>query len=294
MKSYTYNYSFFTYLLVALLCFNLSTAQESDVTNYKMRFSFKTVKQADNTRLLEVKFIGQHKKDRKDLVPIFEAEINFYNSLNDEEILLGSSKTSEEGIAQLILPENQKYLFDEDGAINLIARFNGSETIDEQEESITIKDIKITLDLKEVDSVKTVFAKAFTIDSLGVETPVAEAEMLFFVQGMLSKLKIIDGEISDGEFEFEFPTNIPGDADGDVTIIASIEDNEEFGNAIQHQTIKWGSHVIEPVTNVKNTLWSEAAPLWMYIVLTFLLVGVWANYVYTITNLFKIKKEGVS
>ncbi len=41
-----------------------------------------------------------------------------------------------------------------------------------------------------------------------------------------------------------------------------------------------------------NTLWSEAAPIWMYIVLTILLVGVWANYAYTIKNLFSISKEG--
>ena len=171
MKSNIYKYSFFTSLIVALLCFNNTFSQETDVTNYKMRFSFKTVKQADNSRLLEVSFIGQNKKDRKDKLPIFEAEINFFNILNDEEILLGTAKTSEEGIAQLIVPENQNYLLDEDGYLNLVARFNGSDAIDSEEKSITVKDLKIVLNLEEIDSIKTVSVKAFTIDSLGVETP---------------------------------------------------------------------------------------------------------------------------
>ena len=48
----------------------------------------------------------------------------------------------------------------------------------------------------------------------------------------------------------------------------------------------------EPVKIVENTLWSKAAPIWMYVVLTILLVGVWANYVYTVIHLFKINKEG--
>jgi hypothetical protein len=293
MKNYIFKYSFFTFLAALLLCTAIVNAQETDASNYKMLFKFKTIKQADNSRLLEVSFIGQNKEDRKDKLPIFDAEINFFNVANEEEILLGTSKTSEEGTAQITLPENQKYKLDEGGYINLVARFDGTDGIDSQEEMLMVKDLILEMRLEEIDSVKTAFVKAFTIDSLGVETALEEAEIRFFVKGMISKMKIHDGEIYSGEYEFEFPTDLPGDEDGDLIVVASIEDHEEFGNVFQEQTIKWGTHVKMPVSEVKNTLWSEAAPLWMYIVLTILLVGVWANYLYTIINLFKIKKEGV-
>ena len=42
----------------------------------------------------------------------------FASAQNEEEVLLGAAKTSQAGIAQITLPENQKYLTDEDGNIN--------------------------------------------------------------------------------------------------------------------------------------------------------------------------------
>ena len=61
----------------------------------------------------------------------------------------------------------------------------------------------------------------------------------------------------------------------------------------QKQTIHWGAgQVNDDTTGDGNKLWSEAAPVWMYVVLTILLLGVWINYLYTIIHLFKIKKEG--
>ncbi len=64
-----------------------------------------------------------------------------------------------------------------------------------------------------------------------------------------------------------------------------------LANVTQKKTVNWG--VFDKV-NVEqsNTLWSEAAPIWMYVVLSILLIGVWANYIYSIRNLLKIKKEG--
>ncbi len=278
-------------LIIAILFSINGFSQELDASNYKMRFSLKTVKQPDNSRLLEVSFIGQNKKDRKDKLPIYEAQIEFFNILNDEENSLGTAKTSNEGIAQLTLPENQKLLADEEGLITLVARFEGSDGLDSEEEEITFKNLFLKLDLSEIDSVKTVTVNAFTLDSLGNENPIEEAEIKFFVGGMLSKLKINEGTIEEGIYNFEMPTDIPGDVNGNLSVFAMIDDNDDFGNITQKQDIKWGVFD-KQIQQEKNKLWSEAAPIWMYVVLTILLVGVWANYAYTIRYLFKIKKDG--
>lgn len=279
-----------TCFLIALL-FNFSSkAQETTVDDYKMSFSFKTIKKFDNTRLLEVTFIGKNREDRKDKIPVFDAEIQFFNIVNDEEILLGTAKTSNEGIAQIILSEKQKYLTDEDGYINLTARFKGTDALDAEEEEILVRDLILELNLEEIDSIKTIFVKAYTIDSLGVETPVEEVDVIISIEGMLSKMKIKEGTIENGEIEFELLQNIPGDADKNFTVYAQILDNDEFGDVIQKKTVNWGT--FDKVSSIEeNKLWSEAAPIWMYIVLTILLVGVWANFVYTGYNLFKIRKE---
>jgi len=291
MKSNLFKYPFITSFIIALVFSFTSIAQENDASNFRMMFKFKTVKQNDNSRLLEVSFIARNKKDRKDKIPVVDTEIKFYNTLNEEEVLLGTSTTSQEGIAQLILPESHNYLVDENGFINLIAKFEGTDALDEEEEELSVKDLHLELNLEEIDSVKTVIIKAFTIDSLGIETPVEEADIIVSVQGMLSKMKIKEDYIEDGEFKFEFPTDLPGNENGDITVFSIIEDNDDFGNVFQKKTVNWGTFN-KQVKEEGNKLWSEAAPMWMYIVLTILLLGVWANYVYTILNLFKIKKEG--
>ena len=290
MKTTFFRYSVLI-LLTGFLINTNSLAQENVANNYKMLFKFKTVKQHDNSRLLEVSFIGQNKEDRKDKIPVYEAEIKFYNILSDDEVLLGAAKTNKEGIASIILPVDQSYLSDEDGFINFTAKFEGSDALDEEEEEILIKDLFLELNLAEIDSVKTVLVKANLKDSLGVETPVAELDIIISVGGMLSKMKLEEDTLEDGEFEFKFPTDLQGDVDGNVTVYAIIDDHDEFGNVVQKQTIKWGIFNKE-TSKVSNTLWSEAAPIWMYIVLTILLVGVWSNYIYTIINLLKIRKEG--
>lgn len=270
---------------------SIAQDQEFDVKDYKMLFNFSTVKNPDNTRLLEASLIARNKKDRKDNIPLFEAEIEFVNTLDDQEVSLGKSKTSKEGIATLVLPENQSYLSNSEGSINLIARFNGSEALDEEEEEISVKDLHLEMNLTEIDSVRTVVVSAFVLDSLGSKLPVEETDIVIAVGGMLSKMPIGDGTIEDGEFTLEMPNDIPGDRNGDLTVYSIIKENDEFGDVIQKKTANWGIFNAQSKKDT-NTLWSEAAPIWMYVVLTILLVGVWANYVYTIINLLKIRKEG--
>lgn len=291
MKSNLYNHTFFISIIVALLVNINGIAQQNDLSNYRTRFGFKTVKQADNTRLLEVTFVALNKTDRQDQLPVYEAEIQFFNIFNDEEILLGSSKTSKEGIAQLILPENQKYSTDGEGYINLRARFNSTDALSEEEADLMVKDLHLDLNLTEIDSVKTVTITAFTIDSLGAKTPVSDVYIITYVKAMLSKMNIDEGTISDGEYTFEMTQSFAGNPKGNLTISAIIDDNEEYGNVIQEKTVHWGTFN-KPLTQDKNMLWTKAAPIWMYVVLTILLLGVWINYIYTIANLFKIKNEG--
>ncbi|MGB5434862.1 MAG: hypothetical protein WBM98_03145 [Maribacter sp.] len=299
--------TFFRYSLLALAIGLLITAkgvaqeqeqeqkpeqeQEFDLSAYKTLFSFKTVKHHDNSRELEASFIARNKKDRKDKIPVYEAEIEFLNTLDGEEVSLGKSKTSKEGIATLILPDNQSYLTDGEGNMNLVARFNGSETLDGEEEEISVKNLLMDMDLTVIDSVRSVVVKAYVLDSLGSKSPVEETDIVIAVEGMLSKMTIGEGTIEDGEFILEMPNDIPGNSNGDLTVYSIIAENDEFGDVIQKKTANWGIIKAQSQKDA-NTLWSEAAPIWMYLVLTILLVGVWANYVYTIINLFKIRKEG--
>ena len=267
-----------------------SYAQENDAENYRIRFGLSTKKQPDNSRVLEASFVGTHKKDRKDRVPVYNADINFYNVTEEGDLLLGTVKTDQEGTAQLTMPGNQKYITNDEGYINFKAVFDGTDDLDGEESELTVKDILMELNLEVIDSVRTVIINAFTLDSLNTKIPIEDAAIKVAVGGYLSNMPIQEGTIEGGEFQFKFPANIPGDKNGNIDVIASILDSDEFGNVVQKKNINWG--VNKKIEIESNKLWSSAAPIWMYIVLSILLIGVWANYVYSIINLMNIRKEG--
>ncbi|WP_457618291.1 hypothetical protein [Lutibacter sp.] len=294
MKGILYKYSLIISFAISAILNSTCFAQKSDADNYRMLFNFNTIKQSDNTRLLEVSFIARNKKNRKDKVPVYNAEIKFFNTLNNNKILLGSAKTSKKGIAKLTIPENYKYLIDENGYINLKAQFEETTALAEQIAEINVKDLYLNFNLTEIDSVKTALITAYTIDNFGNKIATEDTEINFFVKGMLSKMPIHEeGLISDGKYEFEFPTDIPGDINGDLTVYAMILDNDEYWNITKSTTVNWGV-ASKQIKHETNKLWTEAAPIWMYILLTIMLVGVWTNYLYTIIHLFRIKKESYS
>ena len=279
-------------LFVGLTISKNSHAQEENAAdNYKMSFKFITVKNTDNTRLLEVSFEGKNKEDRKDIVPIYDAEIHFYNLTDTAEIELAIVKTNKLGEAGLKLPEDQKYVRDEEGFIHFKAEFKGSDAIKAYSKELTVKDIFLDLSFEVIDSVNTVILTAHTLDSIENKVPVEEVDVVFSVEGIISNMPIKEESLENGRYEFEFPNNIRGDKNGMVNVYAVIDDNDDFGSVIHSREIDWG--MIENVqVNQENTLWSKAAPIWMYIVLSILLLGVWANFIYTVFNLIRISKAG--
>lgn len=277
--------------LFVFLFSNHAISQEFDMSKYRPIYKFNMNKQADNSRLLEVEFMVRNKKVRKDRIPVLEAEIDFVNVFENNEVLLGRVMTSEKGIATLELDENQKYLIDDEGYINLEARFKGSEVLPKKTARIQVKDIQLVMSLKEIDSIKTVVISAYELDSIGNKLFVDELDVKIAVGSMLSKMTIEDVTLNNGTYSYEFPTDLPGDKNRNLEVFTSIEDHDDFGNVTQKNEVNWGVYQENKFAD-KNKLWTSAAPIWMYIVLTIMLVGVWANYIYTIFHLYKLKKEG--
>ncbi len=267
--------------------------QEFELSNYKIRYSFSTQKNIEGNRELQVSFLAANKKDRKDRIPVGDAMIKFYHSDKDSLILIDEIKTNNEGIANLTVPSTFNLVMDEEGYYNFTAQFDATESLKRQKKTLQVKDLFLNMNLSEVDSLKMVSLDAFTLDSLGEKLPVEELDLVFSVGAMLSKLPIEEASLEDGVYEFEITKDIQGDINGDFQLFAFVDDHDDYGTVLQKVESNWGvfDDIREPE---KNKLWTEAAPIWMYVVLTILLVGAWANYFYTIIKLFKIKKMGAN
>lgn len=276
------------YILVIIIALgiNFQLLGQDEPETYDSYLEIFTKKNADDTRTFRANLVGEG----SETLPIIEAEIIFYNFIGDEKTEIGKAKTDQKGDAILNLPADFKYQKEEGGLINIKAEFEGTDALEYQEAELSFIDLKMTMTLSEIDSVKTITVTAYSINELGEEIPVNNVEFVFFIDGLFSRLPIGEGYLEDGECVFKFPNYLKGDNLGNMNIYAAFVDNDEYLNVEKVEKAQWGTHRAN-YDETTRELWTTGAPLWMIITLTILLVGVWSHYIFAVIQLVLIKKE---
>lgn len=264
-----------------------SSPQDDEVAAFEPTMEFKTLKKSDGSRDLIVKLIGEGEES----LPVRGAEINFYNLAGEKKIELGKAKTDAKGIATLNIKPEFSFTKDASDKINLKAEFAGTENFTATEADLSVLDLTLTMELSEVDSVKTIHVTANYVNAKGELVPLNEIEFGFYIQGLYSRLKIGDGFLEAGECDFEFPKDLKGDYLGNLEIYAAFLENEDYGDVEVMKTAKWGTHRAN-YSEPERSLWTSGAPLWMIITLTIMLLGVWSHYLYAVIQLILVKREG--
>jgi hypothetical protein len=276
-----------------LFCGNHILAQDdsdsTEVENFEPRLSFSTLKKGDGTRLLSCDI--KVRKDRK-LLPVENAEIKFFAGENSE-MELGSARSDKKGRAVLELKPDVKLPFNDDGAVMFTAEYAGEENSDDASEELTVIDISIEMSLEEIDSVKTVSLKLTKRGKDGEMLPLGDREVDVLVKRLYSDLKLgsVYLEEESGEGSFEFPV-IPGDSAGNITIVARIAEDDDFGTVEVRQDMQWGTPVEFKTGRPGKALWSQNAPSWMTLTLYIFLAGVWYHLILVFIRMVRIKKLG--
>jgi hypothetical protein len=243
------------------------------------------LKNTDDQRMLQTSLT--YSKDRMEL-PLTGMEIAFYSGSASKK-LVAKVVTDIKGIARLDLGNNMKLVSESDGKWAFSSEFTGNDTIEAGISGITVKDMKLELNLSVVDTIKTVAVRAFTFEG-GREKPVTGEVVKVYVPRMFSLLPIGELTLDDsGTSSIEFPSDLPGDKEGNLVVIAKIEENEKFGNIEKKETVKWGLPTDYSVPVTHRALWTKIAPKWMIYSLSVLLAGVWGHYLFAIISLIRIK-----
>lgn len=224
---------------------------------------------------------------------LFNAPVSFYSIETDGDLKIGEVKTDVHGTAVLKIPSKNKYLRNDQQMISFKAVYEGNAKYEPSEGEFGLKPAKLIVSFYEEDSVKYVKVEGTQLNSDGTETPIGEGTVIIGVPKMLSNLKIAEITLdSTGIGTAEFPLDIIGDSLGNLTVIASIEENDIFGTVTGSSVNNWGlhKHLISP-DRPSRELWTPIAPLWMIITLIIMLLGVWGHYVYAIIQLVMIKKS---
>jgi hypothetical protein len=77
---------------------------------------------------------------------------------------------------------------------------------------------------------------------------------------------------------------------GEMKIVARIEEHETFANAEAAVTTTWGVKVDAQASRLPRALWSPNAPLWMVITFIVLMVGVWYHYGLIVYELIRVHR----
>ncbi|MBS1512710.1 MAG: hypothetical protein JST86_17840 [Bacteroidetes bacterium] len=202
---------------------------------------------------------------------------------------LGFAITNDDGVATFTSKINP--VADKEGKVHFKASFAGNKAMESAEEEASAKRARLSIMLEKADS--TLSAKVKLVDlSTGTEQPVKETVVGVYVNRYFSPLKIGEGTTDEnGEAVIDVPNNLPGNAKGDITLLAKIDENENYGYLEAAATQKWGTPVSDKIEQQPRALWSSHPPLWMLITFIILMGIVWGHYIVIVVQLFRLRKE---
>ena len=160
------------------------------------------------------------------------------------------------------------------------------------QDSSNTSNAKIQISFSKEDSIKEINAVITNAD-----TAVKGVDVHFYIKKSFGLLPL-EGDFTttdaDGKASVDFPTDIPGDQAGNVTVIAKVEDNDELGNLETTKTVQWGVPVSAEQSVQTRALWASAnnAPWPLVITVTGMVGIVWGTIFYIVFQLVAIKRAG--
>jgi hypothetical protein len=258
-----------------------------ETTTYAPLIAFISVQKSDNS--VDLKATVQA-KIRGTLTKLPGLKIEFTVGTDSTAKKLGEVVTDVRGVAILNCKPDQ-LTTDKEGKLNFKASFAGKDSIESAEELVSVKRARLEITPVKEDSLLTVKVKLIDL-STGTETAVPETDLGVFVKRMFSSLKLGEGKTDEtGEATIEISNSLPGDAQGNITLLAKLDESEVYGNLEAAVTKPWGTPVSDELKALPRALWSSLPPLWMPITFLILMTAVWGHYIVIIFELFRLRKE---
>jgi hypothetical protein len=156
-------------------------------------------------------------------------------------------------------------------------------------DAVDINKPEILLKVSTEDSQKVILA---TVTAGG--KPLANATINFYAKRTFGNLNIgHDVTLDDGTAAVHFPVDLPGGTAGRLEVIAIISNPPQYGS-FHVETAFDGDGIVPVKTEIfPRALWAPQAPLVLILTIAVLLTVVWGTYVFVLTDIIKIRKEGI-
>ena len=261
--------------------------EEEESSLISPSLEFITVQKSNNTIDLKAALKAKVKGNFY-VLPLIK--ISFVQVTETEEKVLGFVITDRNGKAVFNVKADS-LLTDKEGKLLFKVVYAGNKQMEAAEEEVTIKRARLEIVPVKDDSLYSVTVKLIDI-ATGTEIPVPETALGVFVHRSFNPLKLGEGTTDEnGEASVEIPKNLPGDAKGNITLMARLDENEIYGNMEASVVQKWGIPVSDVIENQPRALWSSHPPVWMLVTFILLMAIVWGHYIVIIYQLLRLRKE---
>ena len=246
--------------------------------------------QADSA--LRYLLVKMRKKVDRRFEPIENAEVLVSLELPEGSVEAGKVITDAKGEGKIVLPNTlvatmhglEEYAF--------VAAFFGTDSLEETSESITVKPSRLKIETDDADRSIRI---SLQVKTDGNWEPFMGADLAVFVKRQFGRILVGEEYYTtdeEGTVALTFETEIPGDANGMITVQGVIEDHDEFGNVLASTNPNWGVPLQITDDFNKRTLWGtrDKTPWWLLVFPNAIIAGVWGVIVYLIVLLVRIKR----
>ncbi len=286
-------YNIIQLLIVAVLLMpSMLMAQDVDKNNLVLTLKYFN----DNNKSHHLLVQAKSKIDGK-FQQIADMPVRFYIGLEPMvENLLGKGVTNDKGEALLVIPPQAQAEWLKSPIQNFIVLSDGNAKFEEGRGDLTITKAKLKID--------TVEGKIITASIIAlidtVWTPVASVDFVVGVKRLGGLLNVNETQTytsdSTGMISAEYKRDsLPGDQKGNLVLVASVIDNELYGNLTTEIEVPWGSKSVYTTNFDHRTLFARRghSPIWLEMLAYTIVLAVWSVIIYLVFQINKIKKLGI-
>ncbi len=223
----------------------------------------------------------------------------FLDDETDVKNLVGKLVTDDRGKAKTIIPVDFKDKWIQSTHHKFIAVTDSIKGIGSKGAETEISIARLSLDTITDGDTKTVKVK-FEEHKDGKWVPIKDIEVKLGIKRLGSVLASGEGESvttdSSGTASAEFTrSTLPGDKNGNLTLIAKVEDNDSYGNLQTEKIVHWGKPLMYESIFDKRSLWATGTkvPIWLLLVAGLIIFSVWGTLIYLVSMFLKTRKLGL-
>lgn len=223
--------------------------------------------------------------------------VQFYISSDAEKAnLLGKAITNERGMAMIEIPPTAKAEWLKSPNQNFVVIGAATSKFEEGRGELTVTKAKIKIDTA---AGRIVNAKLVALVDT-TWTPIAGVDVVVGVKRLGGLLNVNETQTyptdSSGSVMAEFKRDsLPGDQKGNITLIATVVDNETYGNLSSEMVVPWGTQSVYMTNFNHRSLFARRgySPIWLELLAYSIVVAVWSVIIFLLVQIKKLKKLGV-